>query len=179
MQLQISTGSAAIASASGSHSRTGSAILAYNAIVPASAPLYYNPLVNGQPVGAPSMSKSSSAQGVPGNPHDHPTPLASAQQHNMSGFPFPAFVNGASAAPVAPPLVSLDRPGANGNGVVRNGAGDDEMSPVWPTGPPLRPLDYAKLSTAEQVHDELEKTIKELGQWLWVVDDGLSRILQD
>ncbi|KAL8280939.1 hypothetical protein RQP46_006618 [Phenoliferia psychrophenolica] len=48
----------------------------------------------------------------------------------------------------------------------------------WPTGPPLRPLDYGKLVTPSDVHSELEKTIAELGKWLEVVDGGLARILK-
>lgn len=47
----------------------------------------------------------------------------------------------------------------------------------WPTGPELRPLDYAKLVTPADVHGELERAIKELGVWLEVVDGGLGRIL--
>jgi hypothetical protein len=51
--------------------------------------------------------------------------------------------------------------------------------PEWPSGPPIRPLDYARLVTAADVHIELEQTIGELGEWLKVVEVGLGMILQE
>lgn len=48
---------------------------------------------------------------------------------------------------------------------------------VWPEGPDLRPLDYGKLITDSDVHEDLALTIVELGKWLQVVDFGLEKIL--
>lgn len=191
LKLQISTGPPpagfASAAAGGGHGRMGSGshLFAQNASVPASAPLYYNPAINGRDfaLASSSMSKSSSAQGTGQGPPtasltggfptglDGATPLASA--HNggvgMGGFPFPDVASNDPGPPPteAPPLVSLDA------------ARHHRPPKAWPTGPALRPLDYARLTTQETVHDELERTIDELGQWLGVVDEGLSRILQE
>jgi hypothetical protein len=51
------------------------------------------------------------------------------------------------------------------------------VSPSWPEGPKVRPLDYGSLATAADVHAELEKTVGELGRWLEVVHEGLSMAL--
>lgn len=43
--------------------------------------------------------------------------------------------------------------------------------------PPPRPLDYAKLVTAADVHLELERTATDLGRWLDLIDVGLGSML--
>lgn len=90
-----------------------------------------------------------------------PTPLAHnpilSASHN-GGFPFPPLNNNNSNAievPPPPPVLP------------------------WPSGPPMRSLDYATLVTPGDVHKELEKTIGELGEWLKVVDLGFQRLLGD
>ena len=44
-------------------------------------------------------------------------------------------------------------------------------------GPPIRPLDYAKLVTQKDVVAELERTVADLGKWLEIVDAGLGGML--
>ncbi|KAG6868922.1 hypothetical protein C0993_007696 [Termitomyces sp. T159_Od127] len=44
-------------------------------------------------------------------------------------------------------------------------------------GPPIRPLDYSKLFTAENASSELARTTDDLLQWLTVVEMGLSGLL--
>ncbi|KAG6897398.1 hypothetical protein C0992_001904 [Termitomyces sp. T32_za158] len=52
--------------------------------------------------------------------------------------------------------------------------------PVAPLhGPPIRPLDYSKLFTANKVYSELARTTDDLLQWLTVVEVGLSGILDE
>jgi hypothetical protein len=45
--------------------------------------------------------------------------------------------------------------------------------------PPLRPLDYNRLATANDVHHELERTAIDLGRWLDLIDVGLGSLLYD
>jgi hypothetical protein len=47
----------------------------------------------------------------------------------------------------------------------------------WTAGPPIRSLDYGNLKTTQDVHEELERTIEELGKWLGVVERGLDKIV--
>lgn len=196
-----------VAFASATHARTPSAIAREHAGLPQSAPLHYNPHGGGgsrefgfgaSPLSA-SMTKSSSAQGTAngpptggltpgffGGPDGGATPLASAVNArgggaDGEGFPFPdvgrAPVAEGEQAQVAPPLVSLEgleQQAREEEGEYDRGRG---VGRGWPTGPPLRPLDYGKLGTAGSVQDELERTIEELGVWLGVVDEGLGRIL--
>lgn len=89
------------------------------------------------------------------------------------GFPFP------SAPKHAPPLVEEEEEEEqevededDDSASTDEGAGEP-----WPSGPPLRPLDYGKLVTPGDVHAELERTLESLGRWLEVVDGGLERIL--
>lgn len=44
-------------------------------------------------------------------------------------------------------------------------------------GPPIRPLDYARLVTQKDVVAELERTVADLGKWLEIVDAGLGGML--
>ncbi|KAI5479509.1 protein-serine/threonine kinase [Pseudohyphozyma bogoriensis] len=100
-----------------------------------------------------SASFSQSTFDPETSPTSTPTPQPSSQ--GADAFPFPPVnpsIGLPSSAMFPPPL-------------------------PWPTGPPMRPLDYGKLTTAADVHSELESTIGELGKWLEVVDTGLGRIL--
>lgn len=45
--------------------------------------------------------------------------------------------------------------------------------------PPSRPLDYSRLTTAADVHLELERTATDLGRWLDLIDVGLGNLLYD
>lgn len=82
--------------------------------------------------------------------------------------------------PSSSPTFSLITPTPLASGVTGAFPFPPEYPPpqVWPTGPPLQPLDYGKLVTPGDVHLELERTIGELGRWLGVVDSGLARILK-
>jgi hypothetical protein len=44
-------------------------------------------------------------------------------------------------------------------------------------GPVIRPLDYSLLTTSEAVHSELSQTVADLAQWLEVIDQGLTSVL--
>lgn len=76
----------------------------------------------------------------------------------------------------------MDEEGAQDDGEIETdeeGEYEDvEEAEPWPVGPELQVLDYGKLKTAGDVHDELERTLGELGKWLEVVDGGLERILR-
>lgn len=49
--------------------------------------------------------------------------------------------------------------------------------PPTPSGPQIRPLDYASLITHESTHTELARTIEDLTQWLSIVEVGLGGML--
>src|SRR5437763_1812729 len=51
------------------------------------------------------------------------------------------------------------------------------MSPRWGNGPPIRPLDYCQLLSSQDLHAELQRTVDDLAQWLALVDQGLSAML--
>lgn len=110
---------------------------------------------------------SYDSQSGPSSAFDFPTPIASIQPSSLSasvynnGFPFPPLSSSTNTmldSPLPPPPSS------------------PPLS-AWPTGPPMKSLDYANLVSASDVHSELEKTIGELGEWLKVVDLGFERLL--
>lgn len=58
------------------------------------------------------------------------------------------------------------------------------LAPLSPTShylsalPPIPPLDYAALSTSsEATHEELERVLRGLGEWLEVLGGGLGKVL--
>lgn len=45
-------------------------------------------------------------------------------------------------------------------------------------GPPVQPLNYSALGTADDVQVELAKVVEDFAQWLGVVESGLSGVLE-
>lgn len=182
IQLHITTSSSSSVAPLQSHSRTNSGILAYQPPYSATTP---TPLHWTDPSFISSSLPTSSSQ------FDLATPLAhsfsqSSNSSTSSGFPFPS-------APILPPSAQFEPEPLGANDDDESDFDDEdeeedfdeeedleeeeEEEDLWPVGPELRALDYGKLRTKEEVHDELERTLGELGKWLSVVDDGLSRIL--
>lgn len=64
-----------------------------------------------------------------------------------------------------------------GNGPRVNNKSPPHHSSNGSIGPTIRPLDYSLLTTSEAVHSELAQTVADLAQWLDVIENGLSNVL--
>jgi hypothetical protein len=64
-----------------------------------------------------------------------------------------------------------------GNASHFNNRSPPYQSSAGSKGPVIRPLDYSLLTTSEAVHSELSQTVADLAQWLEVIDQGLTNVL--
>ncbi|KAG6844346.1 hypothetical protein H0H87_007622 [Tephrocybe sp. NHM501043] len=77
-----------------------------------------------------------------------------------------------------PSFLPVSTPSNRGNLHSRNISLNNGPTSIPHHGPPIRPLDYNRLITADDTYSELARTIDDLTQWLTVVEVGLSGMLE-
>ena len=99
------------------------------------------------------------------------SPVSPSQTPTTNGYPFPSVTTSPQTALTASTNI---RTPLSATTTVRSSLSNSD----WPTGPDIAPFDYGALCRKIDVSGDLEQVLGQLGDWLAIIDAGMTQILQ-